>query len=134
MSQPGIGAMLHDLSGGSEQNPDNYYGKTIKKADFKNDALSILFVDGVKIYISDNGQSCCETRYMRTDDDVEFLNGKELIKIEVKLCDNLPDQYGEHECVFLEIMVSDGPVTFSFHNEHNGYYGGFGLDIREVQP
>lgn len=133
MSQLGIGAMLHYLSGGSENSADKYYGKKIKQAELVNDRFNIDFEDGTKISIWDDGQSCCESRYITCDDDLSFLEGKTLTKIEVKeVTDtNNEDDYGDHEIAFLEVMVNDGSVTFATHNEHNGYNGGFGLTITE---
>lgn len=131
MGQPGIGAMLHYLGGGSEHSADEYYGKTIAAAELKDDCLRIGFGDGKTIEIWDNGQSCCEHRYMRTDDDVSSLVGGKLIRIEAKAAPDLPDEYGEHEQVFVEIATDKGFITIANHNEHNGCYGGFGLTITE---
>lgn len=133
MSQSGIGAMLHYLSGGSANNPDQYYGKTIKKAELVDDRFNIDFEDGTKISIWDDGQSCCESRYITCDDDLSYLEGKTLTKIEVKEVTETSDEddYGDHEIAFLEVGTNDGVVTFATHNEHNGYYGGFGLTITE---
>ncbi len=130
----GIGAMMHYLSGGSKESADKYYGRKIKAASMKNEKLNIAFEDGSEIQIFDNGPSCCESRYMRTDDDVNWLVGKTLKAINTKPADNKTGEYGEeHECVFLEIDTNEGCITFSNHNEHNGYYGGFGLTINEVR-
>lgn len=122
------------LSGGSGKDPKEYFGRKIVDADFSDDSLVLTFEDGVKIKIFDDGQSCCEARYMRTDDEVSFLKGKTLTGIESKDATSTedPDGYGEHEVVFLEIQTDQGSITFSNHNEHNGYYGGFGLSIEEL--
>ena len=132
----GIGAMLHYLGGGSAKDPATYYGRIITKAEQVKDKLRLVFDDGVAISISDRGQSCCEYRYMRTDDDLASLVGHKLVAIETNdaKTDSFeppPDKYDTHEAVFLDIKTDGGMITFSFHNEHNGYYGGFGLDCRE---
>lgn len=131
MSQLGIGAMLHYLSGGSEQNADKYYGRTVAAAEMSDERLRITFTDGAKIAIWDDGQSCCENRYMRTDDDLSSIVGGKLMRIEAKAGPDEQDDYGEHEQVFVEVATDKGFITICNHNEHNGYYGGFGLTITE---
>lgn len=132
MSNPGIGVMLHALSGGSKHDPKDYVGLNIISAKLDDNQLKISFNNGKTVRIYDNGQSCCEVRYMRTDDNVEFLVGKTFQGIECKSAEDANSEYSEvHEIVFLEIKTDKGSVTFSNHNEHNGYYGGFGLTIDE---
>lgn len=131
----GMGAMLHALGGGSPESAETYYGRKITDARLANDEIRLTFDDGVTIRIWDAGQSCCESRYTRTDDNPADLVGKVLTKIEVK---EAPDQEGKwygdvHEIAFLEIQAGDETVTFSTHNEHNGYYGGFGLALEQVK-
>lgn len=127
----GIGAMIHQLSGGSEHSPDEYYGHKIIVAGMSDERLSLTLDNGKTIEIWDNGQSCCEHRYMRTDDDIKSLVGHTLTRIEAKEAQDEPDEYGTHEVVFVEIGTDDGFITIANHNEHNGYYGGFGLTITE---
>lgn len=148
MSHPGIGAMLHILSGGSEEDPAKYYGRTITRAELVKtdsfpakswrdtpdelDALNIWFADGTHIRLFDDGQSCCESRYITTDDDPHTLAGKRLARIEAKPGPEVEEEYETHEQVFVEVLTEDGTcVTLCTHNEHNGYYGGFGLSIKE---
>ena len=139
MSQAGIGAMLHYLSGGSANDPKKYEGKKITKAYLDNDfndgsgAMTLEFDDGETIRIWDDGQSCCESRYMTCDDDPKSLIGATLKNIEVVGSKDEEDGDWEvHEQAFLEITTDKGHIQFATHNEHNGYYGGFGLTITEV--
>lgn len=132
MSQLGLGAMLHYLGGGSPHRGEEYAGRKIVSADFTDKALTIGFSDGVTIKIWDNGQSCCENRYMTTDDDVQSLVGHRLRHIEAKPGPGEPCDYDEHETAFIEVATDDGHITVTTHNEHNGYYGGFGLAITET--
>lgn len=136
MSQPGIGAMLHLLSGGSKNDPSKYVGRVIESAAQDGDTLVLSFRDGTSIVISDDGQSCCESRYMRTDDSLKDLFGLTLTGIETNTArsGNVEDDYEHHEVVFLDIKTDKNVVQFSFHNVHNGYYGGFGLNISERAP
>lgn len=116
-----------------------YLGRVVTSARIGNDCLVLSFEGGSKIVISDDGQICCENRYMSTDDDVQSLVGHKLVRIEVKdtsdvaFVENEGDR--EHEVCFLEIGTDDGFITIVNHNEHNGYYGGFCLSVQEsTQP
>lgn len=133
-----MGAMLHYLGGGSPKSPSDYYGRTITKAEQVGEELRLGFEDGVTIRIFDNGQSCCEYRFMRTDDDLATLVGKKLVAIETNAAkseaETKDDGDGASEAVFLDVKTDGGMISFSFHNEHNGYYGGFGLSLDEVAP
>lgn len=97
MGQLGIGSMLHQLSGGSKHSSTEYVGKIIKSISMDGDHLYINFTDGIKIDIFDDGQSCCEYRYMRTDDDIQSIVGKTIVSILSKDAPNEPDGYGDHE-------------------------------------
>jgi hypothetical protein len=132
MAQLGIGAMLHRLGGGSANSADKYYGRTICGAEIKDNRL-VLTLDGPqKIEVWDDGQSCCENRYMTCDDDLSSLIGHKLARIEAKDAPNQLAEHDEHECVFVEVGTDNGFITVTNHNEHNGYYGGFRLTITEV--
>jgi hypothetical protein len=125
--------MLHLLGGGSEHDPDEYVGRTIVAAFLEENKLKVRFEDGVTIHIWDDGQSCCENRYMTTDDDPACLVGRKLRAIQAKPGPEKTDpKYGDmHEIVFVEVQTDGDFITIANHNEHNGYYGGFGLTITE---
>lgn len=128
----GIGAMIRSMSG-SDENASDFYGKIITEAKLDDDKVFLTFEDGTKIRVFDDGQSCCESRYMRTDDDVQTLVGQKIVSMGVKSAENGSDDgYGEHEICFLEIQTENFPITFSNHNEHNGYYGGFGMTVQKI--
>lgn len=128
MSNMGIGVMIGHLAG-NEDSVDAFtgvIGKTITSLVLGNDdALHFVFDDGSKIKLFDDGQSCCESRYMRTDDDLNDYVSAKLLGAEVKDAPNVEDEYGDHEVQFLEVQTSKGVFTMASHNEHNGYYGGF---------
>ena len=134
MSHLGMGVMIWALGGGSPKSADDYYGRTVTSADINDERLLMTFDDGVTIKIWDNGQSCCESRYITCDDDPKNLIGGKLIKIEVKNGgENEGDEWGNvHETAFVEVTTDAGHIVMTTHNEHNGYYGGFGLSINEV--
>lgn len=135
MSQPGLGVMLATLYGSGE-NADKYYGRVVERGQLLNDGdvptLQLALEDGVTLLIQDQGQSCCESRYMTCDDNLANIFGGRLLAIEVLDGPDLPS--GEtHEQQFLIIRTTEGTITVASHNEHNGYYGGFALRITERQ-
>ena len=133
MTQLGVGAMIHMLAGGSPHAPSKYAGLTITAADFSSEALLLSFSNGQRIKIFDDGQSCCESRYMTTDDDTASLVGHKLLRIDAKDGPEDVGEYGDrHETCFVEVATDGGFITITTHNEHNGYYGGFGLSIHEI--
>lgn len=129
----GIGAMLHYLRGGSIKDPKDYYGNTITKISLENDILRITFGNGISIKLWDNGQSCCERRYITCDDDLQSLVGNTLTKIEAKEHITTMESGEPHEIVFIEISTNNTSITLCTHNEHNGSYGGFGLSVDEIK-
>jgi hypothetical protein len=128
----GIGVMLKQLSGGSEHSASEYYGQKITSAAITDKQLALGLADGRRILIWDDGQSCCESRYLSTDDDIQSLVGHTLNRVEVKEGPTTGSDYGEpHETRFVEVGTDQGFITLVNHNEHNGYYGGFALTITE---
>jgi len=128
MGRPGMGVMLGMLGGNADSVAafTDAVGKTIAALRLgDDDALHFEFSDGSKMKLSDEGQSCCENRYMRTDDNLADYVGAKLLGAEIKEAPNEADEYGEHEVQFLEVKTDRGVFTMASHNEHNGYYGGF---------
>jgi len=134
MSNTGLGVMISQLSYRSK-NPADFYGKTISSVfmgenHYGDNFLDIEFTDNVKIRLRDDGQSCCEHRYMTCDDDLQALVGNKLEKIEIKDVEYKEGEYGQpHDIQFLEITTDKGFITIANHNEHNGYYGGFSIIV-----
>lgn len=126
--------MLHTLGGGSPKNPSDFYGRKIVAAKLDANEIHLTFADGSGAKIWDDGQSCCESRYMTCDDDLSKLVGGELRRVDTKPGPEVESEYDEHEQVFIEIGTDECFVTVCTHNEHNGYYGGFGLSMDEVRP
>lgn len=133
--RPGLGVMINMLFGDRGQKfLQDAIGKTIKNAELKLDALRIEFEDGTGIKVSDAGQSCCERRYMRTDDDLTLYQGSQLVSMEVRDGTPVSGQYEDHEIQFLDVITSKGTFQMISHNEHNGYYGGFWIAVSEWNP
>lgn len=132
MGQLGMGVMLSMLGGHADSVAafKGAFGKTIAGLTLgTDDALHFVFDDGSKMKVFDGGQSCCESRYMRTDDKLEEFVGAKLLGAEIKEAPPVKDDddYGEHEVEFLEVQTDRGVFTMASHNEHNGYYGGFSI-------
>lgn len=105
-------------------------GKEIEKVVLEDNRLAIVFEDGTGLQFLDNGQNCCETRYFSCDgDDLSEFVGAKYVESFVKEAPNIEDEYEEHEVCFLEVLTSRGSITVSAHNEHNGYYGGFDIEV-----
>lgn len=125
----GMGVMIGMLAGNKDS--VNVFreamGKKIKALSLgDDDALHFVFEDDTKMMLFDNGQSCCEVRYMRTDDDLEQFIESKLLDAEIADGPEIDDVlYGTHETQFLNIKTNLGIFTMTTHNEHNGYYAGF---------
>lgn len=135
----GVGAMMGLIGGNAEtvEALKGALGKTIAAAevDKENDRLVLRFTDGSALSASDQGQSCCEHRYMTCDDDLAPFVGATFVGMELREGPETLDDYGgPHEQEFLLVNTSAGTFTVANHNEHNGYYGGFSVVLRALPP
>ena len=121
----GVGTMLDHL-------PAEYIGRRIKTVSLSSEEVRIKFEDSSAVRLWDSGQTCCESRYMTSDDDLFTLVGHTLQRIEAKDGPTTNEDAEPHETCFIEIGTDVGFVTITNHNEHNGYYGGFGLALEAV--
>ena len=138
----GMGIRLNMLGGDKEtvESFTNAIGKTIKRIELDSaNELKIWFTDNTGIKMFDDGQSCCETRFMCCDDDLAPFIGGTLIGAEIAdgpdLIADGPDLFDgceEHNQQFLKVTTSKGVFTVVNHNEHNGYYGGFDIVVRNI--
>ena len=109
-----------------------FYHCKIIQHKLDNEALTLTFEDGKWITVSDEGQHCCEERYITCDDNLDAIIGSYLVRVEHKGVgdfDKDPER-DYHETAFIEVMTSNGAITLCTHNIHNGYYGGFHLVVR----
>jgi hypothetical protein len=123
----GIGTML-GLLGGNEETVNSIkssINKTIETVAMEADELRFFFTDKSILKMWDDGQSCCESRYMVCDDDLQYYAGTKLLDFELADAPDQEDEYGSHEVQFLKVTTDRGVFTVSNHNEHNGCYGGF---------
>ena len=125
----GIGAMLGRLGGNEESvvATKAAIGETIKHIEIiSDDTLSIQLGNKTTLTFTDEGQSCCEHRYMSTDDDLKYYFGAELIGAEIREGGSKESEYGDVlDSEFLVVKTSIGDFTIVNYNDHNGYYGGF---------
>lgn len=106
--------------------------KRIKDLGMVDDILHIEFDDGSKIKIFDDGQQCCETRYMMTDDNLGDFVGSTFLGIDLREGPEVTEsENGYHQTQFLLVLTSLGQFTMVTHNDHNGYYSGFYVVVRE---
>jgi len=131
MSQLGLGVMINMLCGshGRIEKLKASIGKKIKKVWLGNNRLNFLFNDDTSFYIFDDGQTCCEHRYMHTDDDLDYYKNTKLIDIEIADVQQKEDDYTIVESQFMKVKTGKGVFTVVNYNEHNGYYGGFWIKI-----
>lgn len=126
----GIGVIINEM-GRESFDLANYCDKRIKRVDSTDEHFDLYFDDGNAIRIRDGGQSCCEQRYMTCDDDdVSKIVGSKLTNIELRQGPTEEIEWGdEHQTMFVEIATDECFVTLTTHNKHNGYYGGFSINI-----
>ena len=124
----GFGVMINALGGNREtvEAVQAAMGKTITALSLTDDQLRFEFEDGSRLRLQDSGQSCCEHRYMQTDDDLPYYIGAKFVGAEVRDGGSTEGEYGDtHEIQFLVVTTDRGTFSMASHNEHNGYYGGF---------
>lgn len=138
MAQEGLGVLIARMVGwghtADQATIDAIIGATIESLDVDGSELTIVFENGYKLVILDNGQSCCEHRYMNTDDDLGYHIGAELVDIRVEDGPEVENEYEYKECAFLIVDTTKGSFTVANYNEHNGYYGGFAIQTRVYAP
>lgn len=128
----GLGVNIRSLFG-EKADLAPYLYQVILSVSMTEEHIDLRLSGNKTIRLVDNGQSCCASRYMRTDDDIQALVGSTLERLEIKDGPDLLDGIECHEQQFLEIGTNRGFITIANHNEHNGYYGGFSLTIEELK-
>jgi hypothetical protein len=122
-------------------------GKVIEAVADDDQGMAIRFTDGTRLCIWDGGQSCCESRYMTCDDDLSGHEGGALLSVDLDAAappkadvkaksETAGDDWDDgdcHETQFVKVQTTKGSFTLCTHNEHNGYYGGFSLEMKLVR-
>ena len=127
MSNLGFGVMISQLGEGGEsaQAVLHVKGKLIRAISMHDnvpdphhyrDELRLEFDKQVLVFY-DDGQSCCEHRYMHTDDDLQSFVGANFISAEIRDVGEVRSgEYGEaHEIDFLLINTTMGTFTIETH-------------------
>lgn len=83
--------------------------------------------NGKTLTVSDQGQSCCESRYITTDADLPYYIGATIIDFELRDMPSIEKDFEFHDAQAFVISTSAGVIDFVTHVEHNGYYGGFSI-------
>jgi len=147
----GFGAAMKMLSGNREtvEAHNAAVGRVIASAGIEHESgryrsmgenegatLVLRFADGTGLRAWDDAQSCCEHRYMNTDDDLSAFAGATFNGMELREGPYVKDgEWGSvSECQFLLVNTDRGTFTVANYNDHNGYYGGFGLEVRALGP
>jgi hypothetical protein len=111
-------------------------GKEITTVSIDSEWAIIRFTDGSHLKITDDGQSCCERRWISCDDSVDDLTGGKIVSIDTDASGDEPDNedsYEVHEVKFVKVQTTKGGFTLCTHNDHNGYYGGFEIALKLVR-
>ena len=72
MGNLGVGVMLSQIYG-KPVSFDSVLNQPMSSIGLDDSELTIGFADGQRLRLRDEGQSCCEHRYMTTDDDLADL-------------------------------------------------------------
>lgn len=107
-------------------------GKTITSLKVEHDILYIGLGDNT-LEVWDDGQDCCEVRYLHTDDKLSDFVGHRFIGIDIVDYDGaelIANHDAVHDMQFCLIRTSLGTFTLETHNEHSGYYGGFSMKCK----
>lgn len=128
----GLAVMINEMAGNkhSVEAITKALKTKIKEVSFHGNALHFVMESGFKFAIEDDGQLCCESRYMKCDDDLTKFAGATLLGAEVSRGPNEKDA-DPHEVEFLHVHTSLGDIVANCHNEHSGCYGGFSIRARE---
>ena len=110
-------------------------GNMIAEADLRDDTLCLTFTDGSQLTLRDDEYRCCETRFMRTDDQLSDFVGKIFDHVEVRDAVTVEiDDCDTKDIQFLVVYTSGGVFSVSTHNNHNGFYSGFALVASYSEP
>lgn len=111
--------------------------ETVRMVDDDN-RLEFVFENGEVVSLKDTAEYCCESRWMSCDDELESFRGDRVLRWELTHVreegdaeESASDRYGNtHEVAFLRVFMASGNViTCQTHNSHNGYYGGFHVEV-----
>lgn len=110
-------------------------GMTIATINVDESEVAVCFDDGSKLTIWDDGQSCCESRWLTCDDDVAAFEGAQFVGAHTSSVgewDGDESEFDCHDVEFLVVETSLGSFTVATHVDSNGYYGGFWIRAKRT--
>ena len=117
MSELGFGVMINWLGGNKEtmEALKEASGKRIEGLVLEDDVLRFSFSDGTGLKMWDDGQSCCEHRYMVTDDDLSEFEGAVFVSAEIREGPKMEDEYevSAHKIQFFGDSYGQGRFDIS---------------------
>lgn len=123
----------YPIGGGT---PDNFFpGEKITRSFIdegkgSGGALRLDLDCGITLCFYDDASYCCEHRYIETDDEVDSIEGESYRGFELKETTSGEGEWEEClDCAFLEIQTDKDHITIKNYNSHNGYYGGWDLEV-----
>lgn len=133
---PGFSVMLNDLSNKPALTIEALKAtidREIKSIRLTPENEIIFELENGTLTITDNGQSCCESRYITTDSDLPSYIGKKIVDFRLEPYVTGDGDYDLHDTQVFKINTTEGVIDFVTHVEHNGYYGGFALNAVFVE-
>lgn len=104
----------------------------IKKIELtRENFIIITFKDALSITFYDDGQQCCEDRFITCDDNLDDFVGSAYLDYEIVEIAPLYDYEDSEDIQFLNIKTDRGVIQFVTHNNHNGYYSGFNIVVED---
>jgi hypothetical protein len=104
-------------------------GKVIEKVMLAYDhesreSIIIIFTDGTALNLFDDGQQCCEKRWLASDDKSEDVAGGVLMDVQME--EGVDDEGSEDilQSQFIRIITDKAPYVVTAYNKHNGSYDG----------
>lgn len=106
-------------------------GKAIISLELTSNSLIIGF-DSFSIRIEDTDQQCCELRFLTTDDDLNSFLGATFLGVDTLDAPSVIEPHEYHDVEFVQVRTSIGVLVLETHNIHNGYYGGFNVQVSRI--
>lgn len=103
-------------------------GKLIRGISINDTMLTLRLNNDTELILTDQGQDCCERRYMHTDDNLTNFFDSILLNIRIVDGPSIENEdYGYNDSQFLIVDTSKGSFTVVNYNKHNGFYYGFDI-------
>lgn len=135
----GVGVMINMLGGNTEtvnllaESVDKVISELYVDPDYNSDGgLIVKFNDGTGIVVFDAARSCCESRFMECDENLDYFVGSKFTGVEIRDYVTKHEEYDTCETQFVNVITSKGVFEVKTYNNHNGYYGGFYMKVARL--